>query len=340
MSAVESCLSRSPRFKLLLSIFILQSFLTLAGLVMTESTVSSDPSSKTYSNSSITAQVSVCPPVTSSLDPWACDLIRAQRLLGQESSSSSSRCKPSSSANNLIEIIQPPSQCLLLTPNRTTHICKDRSMDRKRLDLSSYTLPFCHKFSLPILTDGSWMSVNTSQCQSLIETLITDLNRRDKIAREVSCHFDALIARYNCQTGYSVQWGCEECSVSSLENSFSCVTCFVFQAVFSSGITISFLFSIQLFLPQNTYRDWICATLLPVFDEGSLRKPCGSFCKRVEQRCPYLHPSHKEQYAGEPAFICIGKDIVLCHARFCHYSFLYLLLSSAQQILTSHLFHL
>ena len=230
MSAVDSCLSRSPRLKLLLSIFILQSFLTLAGLVMTDSTASKDSSSKTYSNSSITAQVSVCPPVTSSLDPWACDLLRAQRFLEQESSSSSSWFKPSSSANNFIEIIKPTPECLLLSPNVTTDICKKRSIDRKRY-ASQFTLPFCHKFSLPIITDGSWMSVNTSQCQSLFKTLITDLIRRDEIARNVSCHFDALIARYNCQTGYSVQWGCQECSVSSLEKLFSPVFC-VFQAVF------------------------------------------------------------------------------------------------------------
>ncbi|KAH6940143.1 hypothetical protein HPB50_025887 [Hyalomma asiaticum] len=35
-------------------------------------------------------------------------------------------------------------------------------------------------------------------------------------------------------------------------------------------------------------------------------KPCREFCHRVEEQCPYFHPAAREQYAGEPVFICIG----------------------------------
>lgn len=80
---------------------------------------------------------------------------------------------------------------------------------------------------------------------------------------------------------------------------------------------------------QRTYQEWVCSMVLPYvgkeLDRGSpsngmdgrggggvvrevIRKPCKELCERVEQRCPYFHPSHKEQYAGEPAFLCIGKS--------------------------------
>ncbi|KAH7962641.1 hypothetical protein HPB52_017287 [Rhipicephalus sanguineus] len=36
-------------------------------------------------------------------------------------------------------------------------------------------------------------------------------------------------------------------------------------------------------------------------------KPCREFCHRVEEQCPYFHPAAREQYAGEPVFICIEK---------------------------------
>lgn len=42
---------------------------------------------------------------------------------------------------------------------------------------------------------------------------------------------------------------------------------------------------------------------------GERIKPCISFCERVEQRCPYLHPITKEQYGGQPVFICKDPNI-------------------------------
>ncbi|XP_075723913.1 uncharacterized protein LOC142765987 [Rhipicephalus microplus] len=38
-------------------------------------------------------------------------------------------------------------------------------------------------------------------------------------------------------------------------------------------------------------------------------KPCREFCHRVEEQCPYFHPTAREQYAGEPVFICIDPNI-------------------------------
>lgn len=64
---------------------------------------------------------------------------------------------------------------------------------------------------------------------------------------------------------------------------------------------------LQIFLyKQKAYKDWLCATSLPYYMNGERIKPCISFCERVEQRCPYLHPITKEQYGGQPVFICRG----------------------------------
>lgn len=58
---------------------------------------------------------------------------------------------------------------------------------------------------------------------------------------------------------------------------------------------------------QKAYKDWLCAVNLPYYMNGERIKPCISFCERVEQRCPYLHPIVREQYGGQPVFICRGK---------------------------------
>lgn len=51
--------------------------------------------------------------------------------------------------------------------------------------------------------------------------------------------------------------------------------------------------------------------LPPVRVEGEVTglKPCRYVCRLVEQRCPYFHPSVKEQYAGERVFKCIGNNL-------------------------------
>lgn len=43
--------------------------------------------------------------------------------------------------------------------------------------------------------------------------------------------------------------------------------------------------------------------------EDTPLRPCREFCHRVEEQCPYFHPTTKEQYAGEPVFICIDPNI-------------------------------
>ncbi|CAG2116998.1 unnamed protein product [Medioppia subpectinata] len=60
---------------------------------------------------------------------------------------------------------------------------------------------------------------------------------------------------------------------------------------------------------MKVYREWVCSMIIPFHINGGLIKPCRSFCERVEQRCPHLHPYGRGQYAGEPVFLCIDPNI-------------------------------
>jgi hypothetical protein len=71
-------------------------------------------------------------------------------------------------------------------------------------------------------------------------------------------------------------------------------------------------------LLQDAYRRWVCASLFPHFlpDSAERARPCRSVCQQVEQRCPFFlpgdrFPSYPTQYAGEPAFLCLGAYTVL-----------------------------
>ena len=201
------------RFNVLLSIFILQFlvFLTLVGVVLT----SSDDNNTSSSPSMTPAQESlVCPLSVDDKDPWACDLLRAQQLLGQQDCHDS-KCKrrtSSSSSDRFKQLVTPTSQCLLLSEGLEDEVCQEDHKNR-RDQFSKYSPSFCHTFPLRILSDSSWMSANASSCKSILKTVIADILRKDELARNISCQFNTLISRYNCQTGYSVQWSCSNCMV-------------------------------------------------------------------------------------------------------------------------------
>lgn len=207
------------RFNILLSIFILQFllFLTLVGLVLTTDDSYINNSSTSSMN---TAQESlVCPPPQSlqDRDPWACDLLKAQRSLRlqdcQGSNCTTTTTTSKTSSQQFKQLIEPPIQCLVLNDDLANGLCQTDIRKRRRI-AETIRPSFCHKFPLLLLTDGSWMSVNTSSCQSILKPILQDLIRRDQLAKNISCQFDTLISRYNCQTGYSVQWSCSNCTVS------------------------------------------------------------------------------------------------------------------------------
>ncbi|XP_013419685.1 uncharacterized protein LOC106180276 isoform X2 [Lingula anatina] len=60
---------------------------------------------------------------------------------------------------------------------------------------------------------------------------------------------------------------------------------------------------------KQAYKAWLCSMYIPYYQYGRLLNPCTSLCKAVEERCPYFLPVSKNQYAGEPAFLCTVNSI-------------------------------
>lgn len=163
-------------------------------------------------------------------------------------------------------------------------------------------LPFCSHLPLKRVLGAEDCLDGTRLARAL---------HRDAMACQVSCEFHALLNRYDCLGGYAAKWDCHSCA--------------------------------------RVYMEWTCAMLVPVYpapedpgggaqgggDGGDVRttpgaastttttttgedegqqallpvRPCREFCHRVEEQCPYIHPTAKEQYAGEPVFICIDPNI-------------------------------
>ncbi|XP_015927707.1 uncharacterized protein [Parasteatoda tepidariorum] len=111
--------------------------------------------------------------------------------------------------------------------------------------------------------------INKNSCDARALDLLRELD--NKAQREV-CRFRQLLDRYDCENAYSVSWMCRDCA--------------------------------------EAYKQWVCAMYLPeLLVEGEGLKPCRYICRLVEQKCPYFHPSVKDQYAGERVFKCIDPDI-------------------------------
>ena len=73
---------------------------------------------------------------------------------------------------------------------------------------------------------------------------------------------------------------------------------------------ITFWLCVFLFhLLQKAYREWLCAVYIPFYVDDTLVKPCNAFCSKVEETCPFFRPAVKETHAGDPSFICKGKQI-------------------------------
>lgn len=77
---------------------------------------------------------------------------------------------------------------------------------------------------------------------------------------------------------------------------------------------------------QEAYRRWTCSSLFPHFVGDGVAdrirvRPCLKVCQDVEQQCPYMLPgdrdsTHLTQYAGEPTFLCLGKEVILVSFTF------------------------
>lgn len=121
---------------------------------------------------------------------------------------------------------QPLPQCLSISNDLVEAVCEPSDA----LDLADCQLAFCERYSLKDVVP-QWMLAtsedlatapaasididsgpkrNQSACrQDLNKLLVAEAEVRKRVA-----DFEALLSRYNCQSGYSVKWDCNECSVS------------------------------------------------------------------------------------------------------------------------------
>lgn len=141
----------------------------------------------------------------------------------------------------------------------------------RRDRLNDTFLRHCNRYKFDsLLASDILMSIMHDSSEEC-ERIIREFIQLDELVRHFDHLFRKLLSRYNCHNGYSVKWNCDDC--------------------------------------KRAYTDWLCATSLPFYMSGEKILPCISFCERVEQRCPYLHPITKEQYGGQPVFICRDPNI-------------------------------
>lgn len=158
-------------------------------------------------------------------------------------------------------------QCLYLDDQLTRNIC-DTPRTFLGLPNNPIHLKFCNKYTLNHILpqDSPWDGRRVGGgCNETMIELVNSDNR----AREEFELFVSLLERVDCDSVYSVTWGCSIC--------------------------------------QKAYRDWLCTQHIPVFSRNSPPSripPCGDFCSGVEHKCPFLRPLTETTYAGEPSFIC------------------------------------
>ncbi|XP_022163045.1 uncharacterized protein LOC111028627 [Myzus persicae] len=116
------------------------------------------------------------------------------------------------------------------------------------------------------------------------ESCVDQVNKAldmDDIAAAMSCQFNEVLVRYDCNQKYSAK---------------SCDSC------------------------KDAYALWACAAVLPHWTRTTVKQgrrgryrvnACRSVCLEAEQKCPWLLPvaDDANPYAGEASFTCIDPDI-------------------------------
>lgn len=119
-------------------------------------------------------------------------------------------------------------QCLVIQNPTITggEICHETKLTENRLSdsaeeelsllelLSKYHLPFCHHYTLNLLTIKDNYAGNETICSQNLPSILSQLISLDETAYKFSCEFNSLVSRYNCQSGFSVKWNCDDCRVS------------------------------------------------------------------------------------------------------------------------------
>jgi hypothetical protein len=125
---------------------------------------------------------------------------------------------PAIKFTNLVNLDNSFNSCLSLDGNSAESIC-DYSQGVPRLDqLRIYHLKHCHRYPLAIvLSKQAWLNVvhsNSSVCYNVLSELLVLDNR----VNQLICDYDSLLSRYDCDTGFSVKWDCDECRVRLITN--------------------------------------------------------------------------------------------------------------------------
>lgn len=129
--------------------------------------------------------------------------------VSKSKSASSSGKKRDADEDNVTLKSKTNDKCLF--KKTVNELCKLDTSDRDVYS-SSLHLTFCQRYSLQVLTNSSWITANYTTCQLILNSIL----EQDNLAAKLSCQFNSLLARYNCQSGYSVKWNCSACSVSCL----------------------------------------------------------------------------------------------------------------------------
>uniref|UniRef100_A0A6G1SIK3 Transmembrane protein FAM155A n=1 Tax=Aceria tosichella TaxID=561515 RepID=A0A6G1SIK3_9ACAR len=173
--------------------------------------------------------------------------------------------------DRLEDSIAPLDDRILLTRKFIQLTChQNRGIQRKE-QLNNTYLTYCYRYKLENLFSYEIQDLIMHADSHICERILDEFIQLDETINMFDSLFIKLLSRYNCHNGYSVKWNCDDC--------------------------------------KKAYKDWLCATHLPFYMRTERIKPCISFCERVEQRCPYLHPITREQYGGQPVFICRDPNI-------------------------------
>jgi hypothetical protein len=106
-------------------------------------------------------------------------------------------------------------QCLFLDGKSAKSIC-DSSLGVPRMRLlEQYHLKNCHRYPLvSALSGDAWKTLLHSVYSHQCEQILSELQLIDNIVNQLVCEYDSLLARYDCENGFSVKWTCDDCRVS------------------------------------------------------------------------------------------------------------------------------
>lgn len=115
--------------------------------------------------------------------------------------------------------VKVKNQCLYLDEQLTRNIC-DTPRTYSGLHNNQIHLKFCNMYTLNHILpqDRAW-SVSRAGGSGCNETML-ELVNSDNRAREEFELFVSLLKRVDCDTVYSVTWGCSICQVSSFHSFF------------------------------------------------------------------------------------------------------------------------